>query len=875
MNLSLRRFIAATAMLCPAVTHAQWTAVGSSTGISAAASSYQNITQDSTGNLYLSYFDTTNNKGSVMKYDGSTWSYLGGSAGITLGTAFYNSTAIAPNGDLYYSFQDGSNSVKLSVKKYSNNAWNSQWQNLSTGGAYFSSVKIAPSSGLPYVLMRDLGNTGNLSAIRYDGTGWTGVGTAGITSLLPYYGAFVIGKNDSMYVAAMTALGQVEVYKNHVTASTTTPWQSVGNTSSFTAQQSFSIFQQGSSIAIDTSDRLYLVYTSSTAEGNKLKVKKYENGIWSAVGADNFTAGAAKYVSIAVTPDGTPYVAYSDASIGNKTTVMKYDGTQWIIVGNAGISAGTAIFNSLTLDASGNPIVAFADQGNSGKTIVMHYTPPCNNVDPAATTGSLGCVTFNYAGSPVTYTTVRAADGNVWLQQNLGSANIAISSTDSNAYGDVYQWGRWQDGHEKRLAPTSAAPATNDPSGVPPGTNAFFTGTPAWWTGGALTDTWTAPNATSVSATNGCDPCKAIGAGWRLPTQTEWQTIITNESIISPATAYSSNLKLTTGGNRNSSGNYDFVGTRGYYWSSTTSSTGAKSLYYSSAITNASAGGLRAQGMSIRCLKMIVPVIDSVRVGVQNSATPSISTNAGTLQMTATVYPANMSQSVIWSIVPGSGTASVSSTGLVTAQSNGTVWAKAVSVQDTTKSDSMQVFISNQIIPVDSVVVTTQNNVQPVITTNAGLQLLATVYPAAANQNVMWSTVPITGGATVSASGLVSGTANGTVMVKAASAQDMTKQDSLIVTINIQATSINAVNAEQGVYVFPNPVKNVLNISLMNALPSETFTATVFNTNCVAVVSNIYNGNSAAINVANLPAGAYLLRITTNTQTLNKTFIKE
>jgi len=64
--------------------------------------------------------------------------------------------------------------------------------------------------------------------------------------------------------------------------------------------------------------------------------------------------------------------------------------------------------------------------------------------------------------------------------------------------------------------------------------------------------------------------------------------------------------------------------------------------------------------------------------------------------MMATVLPANATQSVTWSIVPGTGTATISATGLVTAQTNGTVWAKAVSTADASKYDSLEILISNQ-----------------------------------------------------------------------------------------------------------------------------------------------------------------------------------
>ncbi len=92
-----------------------------------------------------------------------------------------------------------------------------------------------------------------------------------------------------------------------------------------------------------------------------------------------------------------------------------------------------------------------------------------------------------------------------------------------------------------------------------------------------------------------------------------------------------------------------------------------------------------------------VVVVDSVVVSTQGGVAAAITTDGGTLQMEADVFPATVDQSVTWSIVPGTGAATISGTGLVTAESNGTVWAKAVSVADNTLMDSLEIVITNQV----------------------------------------------------------------------------------------------------------------------------------------------------------------------------------
>jgi hypothetical protein len=52
----------------------------------------------------------------------------------------------------------------------------------------------------------------------------------------------------------------------------------------------------------------------------------------------------------------------------------------------------------------------------------------------------------------------------VWLDRNLGATQVATSSTDSNAYGDLYQWGRPFDGHQSRTSLTHDGDTLGKPS---------------------------------------------------------------------------------------------------------------------------------------------------------------------------------------------------------------------------------------------------------------------------------------------------------------------------------------------------------------------------------------------------------------------------
>ena len=66
----------------------------------------------------------------------------------------------------------------------------------------------------------------------------------------------------------------------------------------------------------------------------------------------------------------------------------------------------------------------------------------------------------------LTYNTVLNPDTNrIWLDRNLGATQVATSSTDADAYGDLYQWGRGTDGHEKRDSDTTSTLSSTDQPG--------------------------------------------------------------------------------------------------------------------------------------------------------------------------------------------------------------------------------------------------------------------------------------------------------------------------------------------------------------------------------------------------------------------------
>ena len=188
-------------------------------------------------------------------------------------------------------------------------------------------------------------------------------------------------------------------------------------------------------------------------------------------------------------------------------------------------------------------------------------------------------------------TVTNPATGKVWMDRNLGASQVADSSTDANAYGDLYQWGRAADGHQIRTSDTTSTLATSDT----PGHGNFITSgsSPYDWRNPQNDNLWQ-----GVGGTN--NPCPS---GYRLPTVAEWETERTSWGSNDAAGAFASPLKLPVAGGRSySGGSLGSVGSSGLYWSSTVDGTNARNLNFSSS-NAAISSGYRAGGFSVRCLK--------------------------------------------------------------------------------------------------------------------------------------------------------------------------------------------------------------------------------------------------------------------------------
>jgi len=190
--------------------------------------------------------------------------------------------------------------------------------------------------------------------------------------------------------------------------------------------------------------------------------------------------------------------------------------------------------------------------------------------------------------------------GKIWMDRNLGASQVATSSTDYLAYGNLYQWGRGSDGHQliSWLNSTTGIPINGATLTISttdqPGHSLFILGS------GSNPYDWRVPQNDNLwQGLYGINnPCPL---GYRVPSiaelTAEWNLFPTQNI----AGAFASVLKLPVSGLRNgNSGIVNSSSTNGLVWSSSIMGIYAQPLNFN---FGGGSGSGRAVGMSIRCIK--------------------------------------------------------------------------------------------------------------------------------------------------------------------------------------------------------------------------------------------------------------------------------
>ena len=196
--------------------------------------------------------------------------------------------------------------------------------------------------------------------------------------------------------------------------------------------------------------------------------------------------------------------------------------------------------------------------------------PDTFRVHHVAGTISPETVTINY---PLVETNLSGTN-RCWLGRNLGATVDAASANDGRAAAAGWYW---QFNRKQGYA--------HDGTNRTPNT--------AWITSINENTDWEPAN----------DPCiLLLGAGWRLPTSTEWTSAVANGSWGNLTDVYNSVLKLHAAG-RIGAEALGFRGTHGWYWSSSQNSSAfGHYLFFDISSANVVVA-TKQTGLPVRCLR--------------------------------------------------------------------------------------------------------------------------------------------------------------------------------------------------------------------------------------------------------------------------------
>jgi len=303
-----------------------------------------------------------------------------------------------------------------------------------------------------------------------------------------------------------------------------------------------------------------------------------------------------------IRPDNHLQKGISEVAIIDGSTIEIGDFTQGDITNDNEIGiADFSLFSSSYSFALGDPgYLAAADINCSGEINIADFSlfssvyglegdePPIISTGSDYPEGTVHCIT----GGAEIVEVLNPETGRIWMDRNLGASQVATSSTDELAYGDLYQWGRFSDGHQCRDSETTTVLASS-----PIDTDDLFIinfNDPYDWLEEEDESLWQ-----GIDGQN--NPCPA---GFRLPTIEEWNEEAATWDSQDQEGAFNSPLKLTMGGARVLGSGPTDVGDLGYYWSSSPASTDRRSNNIGFSPTfYGNADSRRYHGYCVRCIK--------------------------------------------------------------------------------------------------------------------------------------------------------------------------------------------------------------------------------------------------------------------------------
>jgi uncharacterized coiled-coil DUF342 family protein len=120
------------------------------------------------------------------------------------------------------------------------------------------------------------------------------------------------------------------------------------------------------------------------------------------------------------------------------------------LLGKQGVDIGKILAEIAELKKSTEDIKKSLEELLNNNSLILEY--------------SAGSV-FGAVGPTVIVDVTNPITGKIWMDRNLGATKVASSYDDSQSYGDLYQWGRGNDGHQCRNSTTTSILSVTDQPG--------------------------------------------------------------------------------------------------------------------------------------------------------------------------------------------------------------------------------------------------------------------------------------------------------------------------------------------------------------------------------------------------------------------------
>ncbi len=273
------------------------------------------------------------------------------------------SLALASNTP-YVAYREEDDGGKIHVKKFDRRHWGLVGDEAaSLGEAFYVSLALA-GNGVPCVAYADFSaeGRGGVTVRQFDQGKWMTLGKPGFSGGEAEYISLAAGRDGTLYVAyqdfSPAGRGGVTVrqFKDG-------QWVTLGKPGFSPGRATYV------SLAIAPDGMPYVAYRDHKDVHAGASAESFDGKQWYAVGNRGFSAGAVRFVALAVAPDGMPYVAYEDGGPDHPSSVKKFNRRQWAYVGANWFTTGEAEFNVIAVAPDGTPYMAYQDEVHQGASV--------------------------------------------------------------------------------------------------------------------------------------------------------------------------------------------------------------------------------------------------------------------------------------------------------------------------------------------------------------------------------------------------------------------------------------------------------------------------------------------------------------------------